>query len=67
MRNVKGRKIYTSYNKSDWNLYKVSVRMGRNLYKPVQIRGLYKNHSFSMGDTMLWFSQIRFISLFAAY
>jgi hypothetical protein len=42
MRNVKGKKIYTSQDKSDWNLYKVSVWMGRNLYKPVQIRGLYK-------------------------
>lgn len=31
MRNVKGKKIYTSLDKSDWNLY-----------KPVQIRGLYK-------------------------
>ena len=42
MRNAKGKNIYTSQDKSDWNLYKVSVWMGRNLYKPVQIRGLYK-------------------------
>ena len=37
MRNVKGKKIYTSQDMSDWNLYKVSVWMGRNLYKLVQI------------------------------
>lgn len=42
MRNVKGKKIYTSQDKGDWNLYKVSVWMGQNLYKPIQIRGLYK-------------------------
>lgn len=42
VRNVNGKKIYTSQDKSDWNLYKVSVWMGRKLYKPVQIRGLYK-------------------------
>ena len=29
-------------NKDYWDLYKVSVWMGRNLYKLVQIRGLYK-------------------------
>ena len=29
-------------NKDYWDLYKVSVWMGRNLYKPVQIQGLYK-------------------------
>ena len=29
-------------NKDYWDLYKVNVCMGRNLYKLVQIRGLYK-------------------------
>ena len=42
MRAVNGKKIYTSQDKGDWNLYKVSMWMGRKLYKPVQIRGLYK-------------------------
>ena len=42
MRNIKGKKIYTSQDKRGWDLYKVSVWMGRKLYKPVQIRGLYK-------------------------
>ena len=49
MRNVNGKKIYTSQDKSDWNLYKVSVWMGRNLYKPVQIRGLYKKKNYMEG------------------
>jgi hypothetical protein len=41
--------IYTSQDKSDWNLYKVCMWMGRNLYKSVQIRGLYKKWNYGKG------------------
>lgn len=53
--------------KWEGNLYKLRRKRGGDLYKLLQQLACIKNHSFSMGDTMLWFSQIRFISLFAAY